>query len=191
MADRIIVVPESYAAQVMQLLGGAGSKPVPVRAVLPDAVAPTWGAVLAAGARSGANNPRVQRSQTIQWEADIAGTEAGGIIGLNPGANQFLIQALRTAGVTWSLDLTGAAGGVNPGGNIVITAGTGTPPGEVRINNTAGAIRIRSGNTGLGFFGNSQQAKPTVTGSRGGNAALASLMTALSNLGLVTDSTTP
>ena len=34
-------------------------------------------------------------------------------------------------------------------------------------------------------------ARPTVTGSRGGNAALASLMTGLAAIGLVTDSTTP
>ena len=40
----------------------------------------------------------------------------------------------------------------------------------------------------LGFFGAAAIAKPTVTGSKGGNAALASLITALSNLGLVTDS---
>ena len=33
-------------------------------------------------------------------------------------------------------------------------------------------------------------AKPTVTGSRGSNAALASLLTALANYGLITDSTT-
>lgn len=33
--------------------------------------------------------------------------------------------------------------------------------------------------------------KPVVTGSRGGNAALASLLTALHILGLITDRTTP
>lgn len=42
---------------------------------------------------------------------------------------------------------------------------------------------------GLGFFGAGGTTRPTVTGSRGGNAALASLLTALSNLGLITDST--
>jgi hypothetical protein len=42
----------------------------------------------------------------------------------------------------------------------------------------------------LGFYSTAPIAKPTVTGSRGGNAALASLLTALANLGLVTDSTT-
>lgn len=35
-----------------------------------------------------------------------------------------------------------------------------------------------------------QQAKPTVTGAKGGNAALGSLLTALSGLGIITDSTT-
>lgn len=34
-------------------------------------------------------------------------------------------------------------------------------------------------------------AKPTITGSRGGNAALASLLTALASYNLITDSTTP
>lgn len=42
--------------------------------------------------------------------------------------------------------------------------------------------------TGIGFFAAAPVAKPTVTGSRGGNAALASLLTALANFGLLTDS---
>lgn len=40
----------------------------------------------------------------------------------------------------------------------------------------------------VGFFGATAVVKPTVTGSRGGNAALASLLTALANLGILTDS---
>lgn len=42
----------------------------------------------------------------------------------------------------------------------------------------------------VGFYGASGIAKQTVTGSKGGNEALTSLMTALANLGLVTNSTT-
>lgn len=42
----------------------------------------------------------------------------------------------------------------------------------------------------LGFYGATAVTKQTVTGSRGGNAALQSLLTALANLGLLTDSTT-
>jgi hypothetical protein len=40
----------------------------------------------------------------------------------------------------------------------------------------------------VGFHGTDPQAKGTVTGSRGGNAALASLLTILANKGLLTDS---
>jgi hypothetical protein len=43
--------------------------------------------------------------------------------------------------------------------------------------------------TGIGFNGSQPVAKPTITGSRGGNAALASLLTALSDMGLIVDST--
>ena len=39
-----------------------------------------------------------------------------------------------------------------------------------------------------GFFGATPVQKPTVTGSKGGNAALGSLLSALSNLGLIADS---
>jgi hypothetical protein len=41
----------------------------------------------------------------------------------------------------------------------------------------------------LGFYGSSAVAKQTITGSRGGNAALADLLTKLATLGLITDST--
>lgn len=42
----------------------------------------------------------------------------------------------------------------------------------------------------IGFLGANAVARQTVTGSRGGNAALASLLTALATEGLITDSTT-
>jgi hypothetical protein len=42
----------------------------------------------------------------------------------------------------------------------------------------------------VGFNNTAPIAKPTVTGSKGGNAALASLITALANYGLIVDSTT-
>jgi hypothetical protein len=48
------------------------------------------------------------------------------------------------------------------------------------------SLRVR-GN--IGFYDTAPIAKPAVTGSRGGNAALASLLTQLAALGLVTDST--
>lgn len=42
----------------------------------------------------------------------------------------------------------------------------------------------------IGFFGTAPAAKQTVSGSRGGNAALADLLTELAEYGLITDSTT-
>lgn len=44
--------------------------------------------------------------------------------------------------------------------------------------------------TAVGFNGSAAIGKQTVTGSRGANAALASVLTALANAGLITDSTT-
>lgn len=43
----------------------------------------------------------------------------------------------------------------------------------------------------IGFLGAAAVTRPAVTGSRGGNTALASLLTALASLGLITDTTTP
>jgi hypothetical protein len=55
---------------------------------------------------------------------------------------------------------------------------------------TGGSEKIRVTSTGISFFGGSSQAKKTVTGSHGGNAALQSLLTALADYGLITNSTT-
>lgn len=56
--------------------------------------------------------------------------------------------------------------------------------GTLRVN---GALTIT---TNVGFYNTAPVAKPAVTGSRGGNAALASLLTALASQGLVTNSST-
>jgi hypothetical protein len=57
----------------------------------------------------------------------------------------------------------------------------------LRSGNGAAVVIATQG--GLGFQGSAAIAKPTVTGSRGANAALASLLTALAAYGLITDST--
>jgi len=90
-----------------------------------------------------------------------------------------------------------ASGTNNTGGNLVLssgavgTGGSGGTAGTVSIK--AGAVEaIAIGGSGeLGFYsGSTPVAKQTITGSRGGNAALASYITALANLGLVIDGTT-
>lgn len=51
-------------------------------------------------------------------------------------------------------------------------------------------FKMSTTSAALSFFGATPTTKPVVTGSKGGNAALASLITALATLGLITDSTT-
>lgn len=77
--------------------------------------------------------------------------------------------------------LSGGNGAVT-NGNVLVEAGRGV--------GTPGNVRIASVDDELGFYGGSTTQKPTVTGSRGGNAALASLLTSLAALGLITDDTT-
>lgn len=52
-----------------------------------------------------------------------------------------------------------------------------------------GSAKFSFSTTGVGFNGTAASAKPTITGSRGGNAALADLLTKLAAMGLLTDST--
>jgi hypothetical protein len=64
------------------------------------------------------------------------------------------------------------------------------------VNGSSRLLTLRQGGTdrfvvsvsGIAFFGAAGNTKQTVTGSRGGNAALASLLTALASYGLITDS---
>jgi hypothetical protein len=62
---------------------------------------------------------------------------------------------------------------------------------RVHFQDVAGAIRHMTfkSDGAVGFFGAGGVTQPTVTGSRGANAALASLLTALAQLGLITDGT--
>lgn len=83
-------------------------------------------------------------------------------------------------------------------GSTVPTSGVGT---ELGWNGTAGFVQAYNRSTAtyqplyiigsqISFFGAVPVARPTVSGAKGGNAALTSLITAISSLGLVTDSTT-
>lgn len=95
-----------------------------------------------------------------------AGQELAGVI--IPG-NQLMPIGLK---VFPQLGTPDGVGGVLPG----LTAGT--PDGTIWTNGL------------LTHLGLSFASRPAITGSRGGNAALASLLTALAALGWITDSTT-
>jgi len=76
------------------------------------------------------------------------------------------------------------------GGSVAILpgqGGAGGTGGELYLANAAAVKHLRINDTGMAFFGAAPIAKPTVTGSRGGNAALASVLTQLAAFNLITD----
>ena len=61
----------------------------------------------------------------------------------------------------------------------------GASGGVIEVN---GGPVVQCGSASIGFYGSAPISRPTVSGSRGSNAALESLLTALVNLGLIKDS---
>lgn len=98
---------------------------------------------------------------------------------------QSILNSVSDGSISFGADTGGTAGG-----NIQLYGSTHASLANTIQIRSGSTTRIQTNGTGIGFFASSPVAKPTVTGSRGGNAALQSLLTALSNLGLVTDSTT-
>jgi hypothetical protein len=96
------------------------------------------------------------------------------------------IQSMINAATgRWNLYISGTA--INYlAGNLLL--GT-TTDGMTAGGSLAIAHDLAHRGTKVGFYNTAPVTKPAVTGSRGGNAALASLLTALAGLGLVTDST--
>jgi hypothetical protein len=110
----------------------------------------------------------------------VRGQGTTGTSGTDGYAGNLIVVAGSSAG----------ASGTRVGGDITISPGSGvTANGAAQITTGGGTVRFKVNDTGMGFFAATPVAKPTVTGSKGGNAALGSLLTALANLGLVTDST--
>ncbi len=64
----------------------------------------------------------------------------------------------------------------------------GTAFSQVRINPAGGDVQVGATGVNIGFYGSSGAGIPTITGLKGGNAALGSLLTALASLGLIVDS---
>lgn len=148
--------------------------------------------------------------------APLTGTGASGNWGISitgTAANATnLTGATQTTAVTWSGQATFTGG--------IRINGTGTPVAGYIQTDTGFGLRIcpKTGssydfsvmnaalndwvllvptgtknliiNGAVGFNGATPLTKPTITGSKGANAALASLITALASYGLITDSTT-
>lgn len=135
------------------------------------------------------------RRQVLQF-----GTTATQILGANADDDEFAFLTVAVPSMGAGVGGNGiTVSGTAAGGGAPIISATGSDTNlmvNVRGKGSSG-VQLQAGDsttkvqvttTGLGFFGTTAIAKPTVTGSRGGNAALASLLTAGANLGLWTDS---
>jgi hypothetical protein len=150
---------------------------------------------------------------------DVLYITANGHEGMYLSASNGSID-IETTGSDDSILLHSSYGGVSSaisvqsGGGVSIAAGTGSLSTEIGlfIDGTTGMEifgtiylgtahlsawstpgKVHVGTTTsdeVGFFSATPITRPTVTGSRGGNAALASLLTALANLGLIVNSST-
>ena len=129
------------------------------------------------GATTMASTLAVTGNETVGGTLAVTSNETvGGTLGVT-GATTLS----STLGVTGTL----TAAQINFTGDL---DGSATSDLYIQDANIEGALN----HTGvqLGFYNNGTTSKLSVTGSRGGNAALASLLTQLAALGLITNSTT-
>lgn len=123
-----------------------------------------------------------------------------------PNRSYVLGQQTSTAGTDNLLLLSGDIGGASVIGTPTLTSTTShasgwwcdtvnsvshlfaAPNGTNQVLAKCLSWSQAGGAAKVGFFGGAAAVKPTVTGSAGANAALISLLTALSGLGLLTDS---
>ena len=117
---------------------------------------------------------------------------------MGPSGDLWTTTALTLSGLNQEIELGSTSSANTPyvdfhsSGNptdydarIIVSGGTASiANGDMSI--MSGSLRMPSK---VGF-GVTPVSRPTVTGSRGGNAALTSLLSALASLGLITNSTT-
>lgn len=132
---------------------------------------------------------------------DSGGTSASGDIMLTTGSGYGTGSIIITATVPGpgggghiSVD---AAGSCDIDGDIAVNIGVSSPSIQIGSANNNSQVFIDAQTSisinaaTIGFFGAGGAAQDTVAGSRAGNAALADLLTKLSNLGLILDGTDP
>ena len=115
------------------------------------------------------------------------------------GAPAFDSAWIVGAGTAPYLSFPALQGQFNQGVTVKQRAAGGFQMGLVPTSSTAAGMQQIGGSAtnymtfrdgAFGFFGSAGTSKQTITGSRGGNAALANLLTALATTGLFTDGTT-
>jgi len=118
-------------------------------------------------------------------------TTAGAATSSGTGSPEGVVTATvgaiyqRTDGGVGTTLYVKETGSGNTGWEAIGTAGDVLIGGALELDGA-----LNHDGTTAGFYGTAPAAKPTISGDRAGNAALASFLTALSGLGLITNSTT-
>jgi hypothetical protein len=152
---------------------------------------------------------RINHTASAVNQYAVTGSAAGAPVVLQAAGTDTNIEAyfagkgtgsawLRSNGVAVVRGFSGSASNtdyaqVDAGtGLVVVAAQGGSSDITMRVNGKGakGTMIESSTSKPVGFFGSTGATKATVAGSRGGNAALASLLTQLASYGLITDSTT-
>lgn len=125
---------------------------------------------------------------------NVVGTASLGVMStpILFSTGQASFNTIMATGATSLASTLAVGGNANLGSGLLVSAGNTSLAGGLMVVSTASAVfagTLSHLGTQLGFYNNSAIGKQTVTGAKGGNAALTSLMSALSALGLVTDST--
>ncbi len=157
-------------------------------------------------AKSGTTNAVVQALVNAAGTASVGLDAGSGTVGITS-----MTQVISKGLTVGSGALSAASGEIATSGNVGVGAAvssavrlfakgvdTGTSNYAFNLQDSAGtnlmivrndgAVTISKSGGTVGFYAGAGAAKQTVTGSRGGNAALASLLSALAAYGLVTDS---
>ena len=136
--------------------------------------------------RWSANRLEAKRADQPHPRLILDGASGRHYLGAGTEAPRCYLAAVGTTGVS----LNGGHLYFGPDNTNDIGGATNLRPRDVNVarNVKVGAALSVAGK--VGFYGKPAAAKPTVTGSRGGNSALGSLISALATLGLITDGTT-
>lgn len=130
------------------------------------------GASLVEQGRFASNGAFETSGSTRALGSNVSGTGGYGMELSLSGTTGYLQSYDRTGSAYLAMIIRGLSIALNPN----------------NVNNIN--LGVSAGAPTEGFFGTAAIVKPTVTGSRAGNAALASFLTALANLGLIVNSTT-
>lgn len=192
--DNGFSVPVLWGAEIDLNVSNAGTTPIGVEVVGGSTVEPGN----SIGFKVSPLNPF--NTLKIRWKRAFMSDDGAAITGLELGSQQnqanspsqdINIYYHRNSNVRAqcvSLTTDGSGNTLFGGG---LTAASGSGPGLFDITgNPAGASPIRINGNNLGFFGTFPVSKGTVTGSKGGVAALDSLLTELARIGLITNSST-